>query len=327
MSQVGKLVSLASFLATHPRITVEEAARATHRTARELIADMKTLLMVGVHPYSPSDFIGYAPMTAGMNSAITIHFADHFKRPLNFTPQEALALKYALGHFALAADAPTRRQVDALSGALAEMLHGRAAQELSSLGRGFVVSRPTERMRGLLSQLALAGEQRKIVEIEYYSAHRGEMSTRRVHPYRVVESGTHFYLFAFCELAAATRHFRVDRIRKATVTQNAFVSKPPKVPKSGRMTSTLSGKTVEYLTVMFTKEVASDVQDEWQGVPEAAISSARGGRVVLRLPLYNDPWAVGFAMGFGGHAEIVKPLRVREMLKRTQENALRAHGG
>lgn len=325
MSDVASLISLASFLATHPKISVEEAARATHRTPRQLMEDMRALLMVGTPPFSPSDYIGYAPMNAGRHSQIQIYYADHFRRPPNFTPQEALALKFALDHFAQTQDAASRREIKALSAALADMLNSRAAHELMAQSKGFVQPGLTERMRERMAQLTRAGEARKVVELAYYSAHRGALSVRRVHPYWLLESGAHFYLFAHCELAGETRHFRLDRVREITVLDETFSERAPKSPRPGRMEPLFSGAAREHLEVEFSREAAQDALDEWRNAPGAKLTESRG-KTRLSLPLFNDNWAVGFVLSFGRHAKVLKPQRLREAVKRTIEKALKAHG-
>lgn len=325
MSEVARLVSLASFLASHPRISLGEAARATHRTPQELLKDMNALMMVGVHPYTPSDYIGYATSGPGENGLITLYSADHFKRPPNFTPQEALALKYALEHYAQAADGPTRRQIDELAAALAESLQGQAARELSRRERGFILPRRTERMREMIGRLARAGEERRVVELEYFSAHRGTLSRRRVHPYRIVESGSHFYLLALCELAGATRHFRVDRIRHAQMLDEVFTEAVPVRSKAGRMEPAMRGRQFETLMVEFSREAGPDVLEEYGQLPDVEVTAKANGRVVLKLPLFNETWAVGFVMSFGEHATILRPQSARDALKRTLEQALKAH--
>ncbi|MBP9893066.1 MAG: WYL domain-containing protein [Planctomycetes bacterium] len=325
MSDVASLISLASFLATHPKISVEEAALATHRTAKKLMEDMRALLMVGTPPFSPSDYIGYAPMTAGKHSQIQIYYADHFRRPPNFTPQEALALKFALDHFAQAQDAGSRREISALSAALADMLNIRAAKELTAKSRGFVQPGLAERMRERMAQLTRAAEERRVVELEYYSAHRGALSVRRVHPYWIVESGAHFYVFAHCELAGETRHFRLDRVRALTVLNEPFSARPPKSPDAGRMKPVFSGTAREQLIVEFSKEASQDVADEWRDTPGAIVKSTRG-KTRLCLPLFNDNWAVGFVLSFGRHARVLKPARLRETVRATIVKALKAHG-
>jgi len=324
MSNVAALISLASFLATHPKISVEEAARATHRTPKKLMEDMRALLMVGTPPFSPSDYIGYAPMNAGKHSQIQIYYADHFRRPPNFTPQEALALKFALDHFAQTQDAASRREIESLSAALAEMLNSRAARELLAQSKGFVQQGLTEKMRERMAQLTRAGESRQVVELEYFSAHRGAVSKRRVHPYWIVESGAHFYLFAHCELVGATRHFRLDRVRSIDVLTESFPERSPKSRVPGRMEPMFSGKARETLEVEFSKEAAQDALEEWRNAPGAELTECRG-RARLSLPLFNDNWAIGFVLSFGRHAKVLKPQRLREAVRNTIEKALKAH--
>jgi proteasome accessory factor C len=255
---------------------------------------------------------------------LQLQYADHFRRPPSFTPQEALALKFALDHFAQVQDAASRREIEALSAALADSLNSSAARAFAANQRGFVQPSLTERMRERLALLARAGEERRVVELDYFSAHRGALSKRRVHPYWIVESGAHFYLFAYCELARATRHFRVDRVREVRVENATYAEQPPKSARAGRLEAAFSGKPLAVLEVEFSREVAQDVLEEWHSAPGASCRLVRG-RARLALPLFNENWAVGFVLSFGRHARVLKPLRLRQSVRTAIEKALKAH--
>ena len=325
MSDVGELVSLVSFLVVNQGISLRDAAKATHRTPKKLLNDLDRLIMCGVPPYTPSDYFHYSLKGHGDNARVKVNFASHFARPLTFTPQEALALKYALEHFSRGADSETTKQIDALTEALKEALHGRVHELLADAGKGFVTPRQTDRMRSMIGLLSAAAEDQQLVEIEYYSAHRARLGTRKIHPFAVLEIGAHFYLFAYCGLAEDTRHFRLDRIRDARVLDVFFDEAPPKKRKLGKMEALFQGTPKDKLVVRFSKQVAREVIDEWSDSPGVKIEQLRDGRAVIETPLYNQFWAIGFVMGFGEHAELLEPKWLRVELAETIRRSLQAH--
>ncbi|MCC6575600.1 MAG: WYL domain-containing protein [Planctomycetes bacterium] len=325
MTTISDTVALLSFLIAHPGITVAEAARATHRSPRTLVEELNGLLMCGVPPYSPSDYIGLTPLRAGDDSPIELHYASHFSRPLNFTPPEALAIKYALEHFSHGVDRETLAQISGLSAALESSLGGKAGAALRSAGRGFVLPARTERMRAMIGKLMQASEDRRVVEIEYYSSHRRRLDKRRVGVFEIIEHGAHFYVYAWCELANATRHFRLERIRSARVLDERFDRTPPERRDAGRMAPLFGGKAKERMLVRLDEHAAPDVVDDWRGVEGVKIKELPGGRAKMDMPLFNPFWALGFVMSLGEHAELLKPTSLRKELQGLLKDAIAAH--
>lgn len=323
MSDVADLLNLVTFLSANPGIPLKQAAAATKRPAKKLVKDLNRVLLVGLPPYDPGSYINVRLL--GADQRIHLQLCEHFSRPLSFAPQEAMALKYALEHFEPGADAETAGQVGELSRVLGEALHGRARELLREKSPGFIVPRRTDRMRRMLSELAKACEGRAVVEIEYYSAHRARLQVRRVHPFELIEIGAHFYLFAFCELARDTRHFRLDRVRELRVTRESSARKRPNVRPTGRMESLFEGRPKDNLRVRFSPELAQEIADEWKGTPNAKVKITGSGHAVLETPLYNQFWAVGYIMQFGEHAELVQPSWLRTQLAETIKRSLKAH--
>lgn len=323
MSRLADMVNLVTFLSANPGIPLRQAAAATNRSAKQLLKDLDRVLLVGLPPYDPGSYINVRLI--GQQQEVHLLLSEHFSRPLTFAAQEAVALKYALEHFAPGADAESAGQVRELAQALGEALHGRARELLREKAPGFVTPPRTDRMRRMLGELTQACEARQVVELEYYSSHRAALGRRRVHPFELVEIGAHFYLFAFCELANATRHFRIDRIRSIRNTAARSTRKPPPRRKTGRMESLFEGKPKDKLVVRFSEQAAQEVADEWKGSPGAKVKPQKDGRAVLETPLFNHFWAIGYVMGFGEHAELLEPRWLRAELAQTIRKSLDAH--
>ncbi len=324
MNPVADLLNLVSFLSSNPGLPLRQAASATGRGVKQLLKDLNRILMVGLPPYDPGSYIQFR--LDGPDQEVRLLLSDHFARPLNFTAAEAVALKYALEHFAPAADEKSADALHEIAKALGEALRGRTRELLTQSAPGFVTPQRTQRMRSMLAELARACESQRIAEIEYYSAHRARLATRQVHPFELVETGAHFYLYAWCELAQDTRHFRVDRIRSVRVLDKPATRKPPPRRNAGRLAGLFEGRAKDRLKVRFSKEVAEEVSDEWRDFPGTRIEPAKGGAVVLDTPLYNQFWAIGYLMNFGKHATILEPRWLRVELAQTLRQTLKAHG-
>jgi predicted DNA-binding transcriptional regulator YafY len=180
MTGLNQLTALRCFLAATRGVSLRDASRATGLTIKEVLRRLESISLCGVPPYSPNDYISYRLLGAGEDAVIDIQYAQHFARPLNFTMQETLALKYALDHFAAAADTESASLAGGLRDVLANALQGKAREVLAQNPHGFVVPRQTEHMRRLMSILAEAVDGRWITELEYYSSHRAKLGRRQV---------------------------------------------------------------------------------------------------------------------------------------------------
>jgi len=326
MSEIGEVASLLSFLAANQGVSLRDASRATGLGKRELVRRLDAISLCGVPPYSPTDYISYRLVGAGADAVIQLQCAQHFARPLNFTMQETLALRYALEHFAQAADDESAATVAELVEALGNALQGRAREAMAENPRAFAIPRRTQAIRALMATLFDAVDGRWISDLEYYSSHRARLGRRRVHPYQVVEIGAHFYLYAYCEMAGATRHFRLDRICGANMTDTRYERRPPSRRTAGKMTAMFEGEPRDQMAVRFSPAVARDVADDWKASPGAEIVPRKDGSIELRIPLFNQFWAVGFVTSFGADAKLLRPAWLKQEVAQTIRRTLAAHG-
>src|SRR4029450_6484701 len=72
------------------------------------------------------------------------------------------------------------------------------------------------------TELARAAATGHRVEIEYWSASRGELTRRKVDPWLVFSASGHWYLSGWCHKAVAERLFRVDRVVSVRPTDEPF---------------------------------------------------------------------------------------------------------
>ncbi|MBI3685890.1 MAG: YafY family transcriptional regulator [Actinobacteria bacterium] len=134
--------------------------------------------------------------------------------PRHVTPAEVTALAVALtefrGPFAAEARAALTKLVGTMPAGQAD-----AAREL--IGRVRLLSREPVPATPWLPVVEAAVVQRRAVRLSYLDKH-GEASQREVEPGSLVGSAGNWYLVGWCRLRGAARVFRLDRIRRATLT-------------------------------------------------------------------------------------------------------------
>src|SRR5205823_1150257 len=140
-------------------------------------------------------------------SRVWIGMADYFSRPVRLTRSEALAL-YLRGKALVGA--PGLEEAPALASALEKIEHALDPGALGDLA-GRVEVGAGVRVGDSLAAVRRSVEAREQVEIEYYSAGRGELTTRRVDPEHLFSEMGNWYVVAWDHLSDAERMFRVDR--------------------------------------------------------------------------------------------------------------------
>ncbi len=195
--EIQRILALVPWIVAHPGAPKAEIAQRFGISVAQLDEDLALVLMIGVPPYSPGD---YLDVDEDLEGGVTIRLADYFQRPLRLTPAEGLAL-LAAGRALLAV--PGSDPQGPLATALAKL---ERALELP----GLVVDVGEPDHLGAIRD-ATAGHER--IEVDYWSAGRDDLTTRRIDPEVVFFATGEWYVGAYCHQARDERMFRVDRIR------------------------------------------------------------------------------------------------------------------
>src|SRR3954449_8484785 len=114
-AQVARLLRLVPLLHGHDRVRVSEAADLLGVAPRQLLSDLKVLLMCGLPGGYPDDLIDVdldALEGPEADGVIRVSNADYLARPLRLTPTEATAIIVALRALRSGARDETREVVD-----------------------------------------------------------------------------------------------------------------------------------------------------------------------------------------------------------------------
>ena len=210
--RLTRILSMLPYVIAHPGVSVDELSDRFGYRRQELIDDLNLVFLTGLPGYGPGDLID----ATVEDDEVYVDTADYFSRPLRLTPSEALALLASGMALTSAGQGPP-----ALESAIAKLSRVVAPEAEG----GLVVDLKEPEFVDLLRDAVASAT---VVALTYTALGSGKTTDRLVEPWSVFSANGNWYLSAFCRTADAERVFRVDRIRAAQRTEEAFM--PPKSP-------------------------------------------------------------------------------------------------
>lgn len=300
-TRARRLLALLPHLKRGETIAIADLAAAVGCSVAEAAADLATLTMCGVPPFTPLDLIDLD--IAG--DYVTV-YADPpgLDRPLRLTAPEARALGAALDAAGYPADSPLREKV--LAAANADVAPG-------ELERTIRAGAAPGGMADIYSRLAAAADEHAKVRITYLTGGTGRISQRVVHPWALVNRLGTWYLVAFCEGAGEERVFRLDRINAAEPTSEHF--EPPSVVSYAVTPETSALSVAE---IRFAPGAALPDDRSWPGL---TLRPEPDGGTIARVPYQTVAWIARRVAARLGAAEVLSPPEVREAVRELAESA------
>lgn len=317
--QVGRLLTLVPYLNVRGAVPLQEAARDLGVTPRQLLSDLKVLLMCGLPGGYPDDLIDVdldALQDPDGDGVIRVSNADYLARPMRLTPTEASAVIVALRALRNGAGAETREIVDR---ALAKL--EAAAAEGSDVPRIDPGQDAADADQALLAtRLQEAADRRRQVLLTYYVPSRDEESERRVDPRGVVTANGFSYLDAWCHSAEAPRLFRLDRISRADVLDDP-IRTDPEAPRD--LADGLFARSEE--TTRVTLRLAPQARWVVEYYPVEDARSLEDGSTEVDLLVADRRWLDRLLLRLAPHASIVRPAEFTDSFTAAAQAALRLY--
>jgi len=307
--RLRRLLVAVPYVVQHPGIALDELSKLFGVDEGELAEDLNLLFVTGLPPYGPGDLID-VDITEGR---VWIGMADYFARPVRLSRSEALAL-YLRGEALLAT--PGLEEAPALASALEKIERALGPETLGSLA-GAVQAGGSEDAPGVLVDLRAAVQEHRRMEIDYYSAGRGETTTRRIDPEELWSELGNWYVVAWDHRSEDERLFRADRIRSARTTEETF--EPRGLTGQGRPLYT---RTHADIPVRLLLRPGA----RWVAEYYAVSSKKEGddGRLDVVLPSKELAWVARLVLRLAGEAEVVSPSELRDLV-RTEASAALEH--
>jgi proteasome accessory factor C len=301
--EVQRILALVPWIVAHPGSTKAELAARFGITEAQVDEDLDLVLMIGVPPYSPGDYLD----VEDDDGRVTIRLADYFRRPLRLTPNEGLAL-LAAGRALLAV------QGSDPTGPLATALDKlEAALEFPELVVD--VGEPP-----FLPQVRDARAHHERLDIDYWSAGRDELTRREIDPLVVFFATGAWYVSAYCHRVGDERMFRVDRIRAVRPTGVHFEASED----AGEPGRVFNPRPTDPTVTLKLRPSARWVPESY---PTEAVREKRDGSLEVDLVVSEDAWLERLLLRLGPEAQVVAPNTMRDTAAAAAERVLARYRG
>jgi len=290
------MLSLVPWVASQGSVSIDEICRRFAISRQQLLADLTTVSMVGLYPYTPDALI----LLFIEDDTVSIELPQAFDRPLSLTPEQAFAL---VGAGAAILATPGADSTGPLARGLAKLSAVLAGND--GVAGSEIDVRLAPVSDTVLELLRQAVSSRHQVTIDYYAYGRDEITHRTIDPYRVTSTQGQWYVSAYCHLAHDERLFRVDRIRDASVLETTF---EPSIEEFSSEVFNTKGDDPRV-------ELVLSAEARWvlEQYPIESSVDLSDGSCRVTIAVAAKPWLERLLLRLGDDAEVLSgPLDLRQ---------------
>ena len=290
IQEVSRLLDLVPYLSTHSHISLKELAQEFGVTEKEMANELTALSMCGLPGYTPYELIEIF-FDSGF---VTINNHEALDIPRALSSLEVASLLIGLE---ILRDSATD-QDDRVIKKIDELI----TQLRNLIGKSVEVhnSESTAHLAAIHKAIA----SRQVVELNYLSPVRDELTVRTVDPLEVHVENGHTYLVAFCHLHNGQRNFRLDRIQSLTILET---------PASA---TTMAQANQEVGEVLFKVCGSERAIAELLGVSEIP----PGGE--LAIEIFSPQWVRRAVAAYSPDLALLKPVELRQEISGDLANIL-----
>ncbi|MBZ0185856.1 MAG: WYL domain-containing protein [Candidatus Obscuribacterales bacterium] len=177
--------------------------------------------------------------------------------------------------------------------------------------------------RRLMLDLYRACEYNLSLDTQYYTASRGELTERRIDPYRILENRGTWYVVAYCHWRKGVRVLAMHRIKKYELTEDRFdpIHKT-QVEEMLKATVFLEHSEKEHrVTIRFCPEAARYIRERnWHSSQE--LEEHQDGSCTLSFTTTSLDETKRWVLTYGAQAQVEAPVQLIEMMQDELERAL-----
>jgi proteasome accessory factor BC len=302
----ARLVTLASILIRAgrlgERVAIAEVCERLQISEEELREDVNVLNVVN---FGGGSYVLYAEFKEedGEIEVDPEPYSDNFDRPARLLPVEAKALIAAIDligeHIPEGSLTSAREKIVT---ALGEDPMEQGLQVAPTAGDDSDVAR-------LVSNAIV---ERRLIELEYYKENEDELTPRTVEPYALTNGREGWYVASFDPERDGVRHFRLDRIKRVTVTDERFDPRP-EVDPAAEVDGWL--RTGEVPASATARVWVSPERARWAREARRVVEEWSDGSVVVELSFAGVDWLVREVLKEAGDAAVLEPEDAREAVR------------
>jgi predicted DNA-binding transcriptional regulator YafY len=281
------------------RVSMAEVRERLQLSEEELREDIDVLNVVN---FGGGSYVLYAEILEeeGEIEVDPEPYSDNFDRPARLLPVEAKALIAAIDligeHIPEGSLTSAREKIVAALGG-------------DPMEQGLQVAHGGSDDPDVAREVSQAITTRRLIELDYYKENEDEFSLRRVEPYALVNGREGWYVASFDPEKAEMRHFRLDRIRRAEVTEESFEPRAevdPAAEVDGWM------RTGEVSSSRRARVWISPERARWARESRRVLRESADGSVVVELGFAGVQWLVREVLKEAGDAAVLEPQDARE---------------
>ena len=298
----ARLVTLAGMLIEAAkgtdRLRIADVREKLHLTDEELRDDIDLLNVVN---FGGGTYVLYAELIGDEIEVDAEPYGDNFSRPARLLPLEAKALVAAIDLFG--DHLPQSGLVSAREKIVTALGHDPSEEGLEiapSAGDDSATARTVNE--------AIAA--RRVLAIHYYKENEDEFTKREIEPYRLANGPEGWYVASFDRKRQDIRHFRLDRIKEASVTKEAFEPRPEFADIAAIEGGWLSDGQVPAADV--ARVWVSPERARWAREEHTVAEELADGAVVIEVPYGSPDWLLREILKGAGDFVVLEPTEARE---------------
>jgi predicted DNA-binding transcriptional regulator YafY len=306
----ARLVTLASILIdagrSGQRLDAAQVRNGLKVSEQELREDISVLNVVN---FGAGTYVLYAEIGAdGFIEVDPEPYGDSFARPARLLPVEAKALMAAIDligeHIPAGSLASVRQKVVAALGD-------------DPIREGLHVASPGGDDAEIAAVVSRAIADRHLLSFEYYKENEDEFSSRLVEPYALINGREGWYVASYDPTRESVRHFRLDRIKSASVTAERFDPRPDVDPAAD-----VDGwpRTGEVPASRRARVWISAERARWAREERTVVEELEDGAVIVELGFAGVDWLVREVLKEAGDAAVIEPADARDAVLAAAES-------
>jgi predicted DNA-binding transcriptional regulator YafY len=302
----ARLVTLASILIHAGRagepVSIADVCERLQISVEELHEDVNVLNVVN---FGGGSYVLYAEILETEDGVGTIEvdpepYSDNFDRPARLLPVEGKALVAAIDligeHIPEGSLTSAREKIVA---ALGE----------DPMEQGLQVAHAAGDDADLARLVSTAIVEHRLIELEYFKENEDEISHRTVEPYALTNGREGWYVACFDPERDGVRHFRLDRIKRAEISQETFAPRP-EVDPAAEVDGWL--RTGEVQASRTARVWVSPERARWAREARRVVAERSDGSVIVELSFAGVDWLVREILKEAGDAAVLEPADARE---------------
>lgn len=154
----------------------------------------------------------------------------------------------------------------------------------------------------------------RVIECSYFNT-KGEISKRKIEPYKLVFKGYQWYVYGFCLMRNDFRFFKLTRIDDLTVLNETFSR------KEGISVNTkynIDNDEIIKVKLKINSRMAARVYDEFR----KGKITLKNNYFIVEADIPKNEYLYTYFLAYGTDLEVIEPIEVRREMKRILEKII-----